>query len=193
MEVLDSILDAVGGTPLVRLTKVTRGVQPTILAKMEMLNPGGSVKDRIGLRMIEAAERAGLSEAGRHDRGTDLGQHRSRLGDRSRHPRIQVHLRDAGQDEPRESLAVEGLRRRGHHHADRSCARVARVLLPRRRPPDRGDTRRVPTEPILQPGEPRQRTRRRPAPRSGSRPTARSTCSSAESVPAARSPVRRAT
>ncbi len=60
MEVLDSFLDAVGGTPLVRLRRVTRGVRPTILAKLEMLNPGGSVKDRIGLRMIEAAERAGL-------------------------------------------------------------------------------------------------------------------------------------
>ncbi len=64
MTVMDSILDAVGGTPLVRLTRVTRGVQPTILAKLEMLNPGGSVKDRIGLRMIEAAERAGLLQPG---------------------------------------------------------------------------------------------------------------------------------
>jgi len=60
VRVFDSFLDAVGDTPLVRLTKVTRGVRPTILAKLEMLNPGGSVKDRIGLRMIEAAERAGL-------------------------------------------------------------------------------------------------------------------------------------
>ena len=60
MRVFDSFLDAVGDTPLVRLTKVTRGVRPTILAKLEMLNPGGSVKDRIGLPMIEAAERAGL-------------------------------------------------------------------------------------------------------------------------------------
>src|SRR5437588_2113307 len=60
MEVLDSFLDAVGRTPLVRLRSVTRGVRPTILAKLEMLNPGGSVKDRIGLRMIEAAERAKL-------------------------------------------------------------------------------------------------------------------------------------
>ena len=60
MRVFDSFLDAVGDTPLVRLTKVTRGVRPTILAKLEMLNPGGSVKDRIGLRMIEAAERTGL-------------------------------------------------------------------------------------------------------------------------------------
>ena len=58
MEVLGSILDAVGETPLVRLQRVTRGLRPTVLAKLEMLNPGGSVKDRIGLRMIEAAERS---------------------------------------------------------------------------------------------------------------------------------------
>ena len=64
MRVHDSFLDAVGNTPLVRLRGVTRGVKPTILAKLEMLNPGGSVKDRIGLRMIETAERAGLLRPG---------------------------------------------------------------------------------------------------------------------------------
>ncbi|HEX2424325.1 MAG TPA: pyridoxal-phosphate dependent enzyme, partial [Actinomycetota bacterium] len=64
MQVLDSFLDAVGHTPLVRLHSVTRGVKPTVLAKLEMLNPGGSVKDRIGLPMIEAAERAGKLRSG---------------------------------------------------------------------------------------------------------------------------------
>ena len=64
MEYAESILELVGDTPLVRLTRVTRDLgpasdQPLILAKLEMLNPGGSVKDRIGLPMIEAAERAG--------------------------------------------------------------------------------------------------------------------------------------
>ncbi len=59
MEILDTFLDAVGGTPLVRLHAVTAGLAPAILVKCEMLNPGGSVKDRIGIRMIEAAERAG--------------------------------------------------------------------------------------------------------------------------------------
>jgi cystathionine beta-synthase len=59
VEVLDNILESVGDTPLVRLGKVARGVEPAVLAKLEMLNPGGSVKDRIGLRMIEAAEREG--------------------------------------------------------------------------------------------------------------------------------------
>jgi cystathionine beta-synthase len=64
MHVLDSFLDAMGDTPLVRLSKVARGVRPAVLAKLEMLNPGGSVKDRIGIRMIEAAERDGLLKPG---------------------------------------------------------------------------------------------------------------------------------
>ncbi len=69
MKYAESILDLVGGTPLVRLTRVTRDLgpvdaQPLILAKLEMLNPGGSVKDRIGLPMIEAAERTGLLKPG---------------------------------------------------------------------------------------------------------------------------------
>jgi cystathionine beta-synthase len=54
-----SILDLVGNTPMVRLQKVVRGVKPIILAKLEQLNPGGSVKDRIGLTMVEDAERSG--------------------------------------------------------------------------------------------------------------------------------------
>jgi cystathionine beta-synthase len=62
--VLDSFLDAMGNTPLVRLRSVARGVKPMVLAKLEMLNPGSSVKDRIGLRMIEAAEREGLLKPG---------------------------------------------------------------------------------------------------------------------------------
>ncbi len=54
-----TVLDLVGRTPLVRLQRLGRGVPPLLLAKLEYLNPGGSVKDRIGLRMIEAAEREG--------------------------------------------------------------------------------------------------------------------------------------
>jgi cystathionine beta-synthase len=64
MEALDTFLDAMGNTPLVRLHTVTRGIRPTVLAKLEMLNPGGSVKDRIGIRMIETAEHAGLLKPG---------------------------------------------------------------------------------------------------------------------------------
>ncbi|MFN2581362.1 MAG: cystathionine beta-synthase, partial [Candidatus Dormibacteria bacterium] len=64
MEYVDSILDLVGNTPLVRLRTVTEGLRPTVLAKLEELNPGGSVKDRIGLAMIEDAEQRGLLRPG---------------------------------------------------------------------------------------------------------------------------------
>jgi cystathionine beta-synthase len=64
MAVLETFLDAMGNTPLVQLHSVTRGVRPTVLAKLEMLNPGGSVKDRIGIRMLEAAERDGQLRPG---------------------------------------------------------------------------------------------------------------------------------
>jgi cystathionine beta-synthase len=59
-----SVLDLVGGTPIVRLDRISRDVPGTILAKLEYLNPGGSVKDRIGLAMIEAAERDGRLKPG---------------------------------------------------------------------------------------------------------------------------------
>ncbi|WP_028648948.1 cystathionine beta-synthase [Nocardiopsis sp. CNT312] len=59
MRVHDSLIDLVGGTPLVRLRKVTEGLAPTVLAKVEYFNPGGSVKDRIALSMVEAAEKSG--------------------------------------------------------------------------------------------------------------------------------------
>jgi cystathionine beta-synthase len=64
MEVVDSLVDLVGNTPLVRLSTFSQGVAPTLLAKVEYLNPGGSVKDRIGLAMITAAEQAGLLKPG---------------------------------------------------------------------------------------------------------------------------------
>jgi cystathionine beta-synthase len=64
VEYVESILDLVGNTPLVRLNKVTEGLRPLILAKLEQLNPGGSVKDRIGLSMLEDAERRGLLRPG---------------------------------------------------------------------------------------------------------------------------------
>jgi cystathionine beta-synthase len=63
-EIKETILEAIGNTPLVRLHKVARGVRPALLAKVEFLNPGGSVKDRIGLAMIEAAEREGRLKPG---------------------------------------------------------------------------------------------------------------------------------
>jgi cystathionine beta-synthase len=59
MQYYESIVDLVGNTPLVRLSSVGREVPATVLAKVEYLNPGGSVKDRIAVRMVEAAEESG--------------------------------------------------------------------------------------------------------------------------------------
>lgn len=64
MTIVDSLVDLVGDTPLVRMASFSAGVAPTILGKVEYLNPGGSVKDRIGLAMIRAAEEQGHLQPG---------------------------------------------------------------------------------------------------------------------------------
>ncbi|WP_273652108.1 cystathionine beta-synthase [Cellulomonas fimi] len=64
MKYAEHISELVGGTPLVRLSSVTAGLSATILAKVEYMNPGGSVKDRIALKMVEAAEASGALRPG---------------------------------------------------------------------------------------------------------------------------------
>jgi cystathionine beta-synthase len=61
---LTNILEAIGRTPMIRLSRVTRGIRTPVLAKAEQFNPGGSVKDRIGLAIVEAAERSGALKPG---------------------------------------------------------------------------------------------------------------------------------
>src|SRR5688572_4204574 len=64
VEYVNSLIELVGHTPLLRLSRATDGAKATVLAKVEYLNPGGSVKDRIALRMVEAAERSGELQPG---------------------------------------------------------------------------------------------------------------------------------
>src|SRR5260370_10861017 len=64
MRYYDNILQLMGNTPLVRLNHIARDVPPLVLAKMEMFNPGGSVKDRIGPALIERCEKLGLLRPG---------------------------------------------------------------------------------------------------------------------------------
>lgn len=63
-KIFDSITDAVGNTPMVRLSRIGRGLPCELLGKCEFMNPGGSVKDRIGVRMLEDAEKAGRIKPG---------------------------------------------------------------------------------------------------------------------------------
>src|SRR6476659_559773 len=60
----DSVLDTIGWTPMIRLSRVTRGIRTPVYAKAEFFNPGGSLKDRIGLPIIEAAEKDGTLKPG---------------------------------------------------------------------------------------------------------------------------------
>ena len=60
----NNILEAIGGTPLVRLNRINQGLRPQIYVKADYTNPGGSVKDRIGITMIDDAERRGLLKPG---------------------------------------------------------------------------------------------------------------------------------
>src|SRR6476619_3193073 len=58
------IIETIGNTPLVKLNKVTKDIKATVLAKVETFNPGNSIKDRIGLKMVEEAEKKGLLKPG---------------------------------------------------------------------------------------------------------------------------------
>jgi cystathionine beta-synthase len=58
-QIADSILDTIGDTPLVRLSRIGAGLKPQLIAKLEVFNPGGSIKDRVAVALIEAAERSG--------------------------------------------------------------------------------------------------------------------------------------
>lgn len=64
METYNNILELIGDTPLIKLSRISRGVRPNIYVKVECFNPGGSIKDRIGLKMLDAAERKGLIKKG---------------------------------------------------------------------------------------------------------------------------------
>ena len=63
-KICDSVLDTIGNTPLVRLNKVVAGIKATVYAKVETFNPGNSIKDRMALKMVEDAEKAGLLKPG---------------------------------------------------------------------------------------------------------------------------------
>ena len=60
----NNILDAIGNTPLIKLNHITKDLKANIYAKLEFTNPGGSIKDRIALYMIEKAERNGIIKSG---------------------------------------------------------------------------------------------------------------------------------
>ena len=90
MRIANDVTDLVGNTPLVRIRRLTEGAAGQVVAKLEFYNPAHSVKDRIGVSMIDAAEKAGTHQA-RHDHPrADQRQHRHRPGHGLRGARLQV-------------------------------------------------------------------------------------------------------
>ena len=173
-----TILELVGATPIVRLDKLSPRDGAQILAKLEYLNPGGSVKDRIGLPMIEAAEREGklrpggtIVEPTSGNTGVGLAIAAAIKGyrcifvmpDKMSQEKIAL-LRAYGAEVVITPTAV--------------APRLAGELLLRRRPARGGDPRRLQARPVLEHEQPGGALPRRPGPRSGSRPAARSTRSS---------------
>ncbi len=86
--IYNSIVETIGNTPLVKLNNVTKGIQGTIVAKVEYFNPGNSTKDRMAIKMVEDAEKAGLLRAGRHPYRRYLGKYRDGSGTRRNRKRI---------------------------------------------------------------------------------------------------------
>ena len=90
-EIHDSVLDLIGDTPLVRLSRLDPGLRTPLVAKVEYMNPGGSIKDRPALAMIEAAERDGSLKPG----GTIVEPTSGNTGARSRDGRSDARLQGA--------------------------------------------------------------------------------------------------
>ena len=106
-KIAEDITQLIGNTPLVKLKRLSDEPGATIVAKLESFNPGGSVKDRIGLSMIEAAEKAGAHHAGRTtiDRAHQR-QHRHRAGPGGRGARLPPDPHHARHDERRAPQAA---------------------------------------------------------------------------------------
>ena len=146
----DTILQSIGWTPLVRLRRLAAEVPATVCVKVESLNPGGSVKDRVGLAMISEAEQRGwlrpggtIIEATAGNTGVGLAMVAAVKGYRC----IFVLPDKMSQ---REDRSAEGLRRRGRHHADQRRPRFAGKLQRRRRPSVPRDPRRLAAQPVHQ-------------------------------------------
>ena len=154
MKYAEHIVDLVGNTPLVKLNAVTEGIAATVLAKVEYVNPGGSVKDRIALKMVEAAEASGELKPGGvivepTSGNTGVGPRPDRPA-----PRLLVHLRLPRQGVRGQARRAQGLRRRGRGLPDRRGAGPPGLLLLHLRPAGARDARRLEARPVLQPERP---------------------------------------
>ena len=154
MRYYDNVVELIGNTPLVRLRRVTEGISATVLAKVEYFNPGGTVKDRIALRMVEEAEKAGLLKPGGTIVEPTSGNTGVGLALVAQLQGLQVRLRLPGQGQRGQAATCSGVRRRGRGLPDRGRARGPPLLLQRLRPAGPRDPGRLEARPVLQPEQP---------------------------------------
>ena len=193
MRIAQHISELIGNTPLVQLNSVVPPGSGRVVAKVEYLNPGRSSKDRIAVKMIDAAEASGELKPGGTIVEPTSGNTGVGLALVAQQPRLPVRVRLPGQGQRGQAECAARLRRRGGGVPDGGAARTPRQLLQRLRPAGRARST-APGSPTSTPTRrARPATTRPPARRSGPTPTARSPTSSPASAPAGRSPARAAT
>ncbi len=154
--IAESVLDLIGNTPLVKLGRLARShrLRPTLVAKLETTNPGGSSKDRPALEMVLAAERDGLLRPGGTIVEPTSGNTGVGLAIVAAQRGYRCHFVTTDKVAPREDRPAAGLRRRGHRLPGGGAARAPGQLLLDRRAAGPGDPGRVPPQPVRQPGQP---------------------------------------
>ena len=187
VQYVESLIELVGNTPLLRLSHVNDGAQPLVLAKIEYLNPGGSVKDRIAVKMVEAAEREGKLKPGGTIVEPTSGNTGVGLATRGPGPRLSLRVRLPGQGQRGQAQRTGRVRSAGRGLPDGGRARAPGLLLLGLRPVDPRDRGRLEARPVQQPEQPGQPLRDHRSGDLDSRPTGRSPTSSPASAPAARS------
>ncbi len=196
MHYVNSLLDLIGNTPLLRLsTCSTRRAgprTPLVLAKVEYFNPGGSVKDRIAERMVEAAEAAGELQPGGTIVEPTSGNTGVGLAMVAQAQGLQVRVRLPRQGQRGQAQRAQGVRRRGGRLPDRGGARAPGLLLQRLRPARPRDRGAWKPDQYSNPNNPRSHYETT-GPRSGRRPRAGSRTSSPAWAPAAPSAASAAT
>ena len=192
MNINNDVVEAIGNTPLIKLKRASEMTGCTILGKAEFMNPGQSVKDRAGQADDPRGGETRRPEAGRPRRRRHRRKYRDRPCHRRRRARLPHHHRDPEHAKPGKEGHAAAVRRRTGRGAGAALQQSEQLSARRKAAGRSACANPNPTACCLPTSGTTSTIRRRitfrPARKSGSRPAARSTASSARSAPAARWP-----